>query len=108
MDRVLEVEQKIAKRIGAGDPSEGKSWGERVAESEQYKAAKGKNASGKPEMDPVEVGSWHKTAILSNNVVRRGRHVPISSQAERAPFVGGRSASSSSATCSRSIRPSRR
>jgi hypothetical protein len=50
MDRVLEVEQKIAKRIGGGDPNaEGKSWGQRVAESEQYKAAR---RGRKKNMDP--------------------------------------------------------
>jgi HK97 family phage major capsid protein len=86
MDRVLEIEQKAAKRTAGGDPEAGKSWGEIVAGSEQYKNASGKNGKGKPEMDPVEVGSWHKTRILSSDVSATGT-VPMLTQADRVSGV---------------------
>lgn len=83
MDRLLEVEQKLSKRAPGGSET-AKSWGEIVAASEQYKAAK-----GKADMSPVEVGSFHKTAILSSDVTSAAGTVNYLAQAQRAPFVAG-------------------
>lgn len=83
MDRVLEVEQKIAKRHGGGNPDAGKSWGELVVSSDAYKAAQEREGKrSKPEMESVNVGSWHKTAILSSDVSASGA-IGILSQATR-------------------------
>lgn len=61
-DRLLEVEQKMAKKHGAGGENETKSIGRIVTDSEEYTLArKGKKRS----MDPVTVGSFHKVAILN-------------------------------------------
>lgn len=89
MDRVLEVEQKLAQRPGPS-AKDAKSWGENVAASEQFKTAseRYKGGKGKPEMDPVEVGSWHKTRIYGSDV-QGSQTVPYLTQAERAPFVPG-------------------
>ncbi len=92
MDRLLEVEQKVAKRgVGAPMNPEAKSWGQIAAESEEYKHAseRFKKNVGKPEMEPVQVGSWHKTRILSSDVQTAAGTVPYLAPTERAPFVGG-------------------
>jgi HK97 family phage major capsid protein len=62
-DRMQEVEQKAAHKPAATS-SHGKSIGQLVTESEQFKAA-GMTLKGKAEMQPVEVGSFHKTAIVN-------------------------------------------
>lgn len=59
-DRQLELEQKSVRRIGSESSGE-KSPGQRVVESAEYATAV-KNLN-KPNMDPVEVGSFHKAAI---------------------------------------------
>jgi HK97 family phage major capsid protein len=82
MDRVLEVEQKLAKRPSGGE-SERKSWGQIATESEQFKSAKGR--AGKGGMEPVEVGSWHKTAIQSSNLQTTGNISMV--PAERVSFI---------------------
>jgi HK97 family phage major capsid protein len=87
MDRMLEVEQKAVTRP-AGGGNEGKSWGQRVVESEAFKNAKGKDGKGKPEMEAVEVGSWHKAPIMTPQVQTAGT-VNYMTPAERAPFVAG-------------------
>lgn len=77
--------------VGLGGP-ERKSWGQIVSESDNYKAAaeREKQSKGnKPEMGAVEVGSWHKTRILSSDVQTTTGTVPYMAQAERAPFVSG-------------------
>lgn len=53
------VSQQIAAGGGAGDV---KTIGQIVIESDQFKAA---GKSVKPQMDSVEVGSFHKTAIVN-------------------------------------------
>lgn len=82
MDRVLEVEQKLAKRPAGGD-GERKSWGRIAIESEQFKAAK--ERAGKGGMEPVEVGSWHKAAIQSSNLETSGDISMV--PAQRVAFV---------------------
>ncbi len=62
--RVLDVEQKLDKRP-ASEPAQAKSIGQIVAESEEFKAASAKR--GAKTMDPVTVGSFHKTNILNVN-----------------------------------------
>ena len=81
--RVLEVEQKAAQRPGGGG-GEVKSHGQRAAESEQFKAAKGRQ--GKGGMEAVEVGSWHKAALTSSGVQTTGNISLV--PAERVGFVG--------------------
>jgi HK97 family phage major capsid protein len=80
--RVLEVEQKAAKRPGAGGDSF-KSWGERAAESEQFKAFG--SAKGKGGMEAVDVGSFHKAALTSAGVQTTGNISLV--PAERIGFV---------------------
>jgi HK97 family phage major capsid protein len=66
--RTLEVEQKLVKRPGGGggeDPA--KSIGQIVAESEQFKHAASLGAKSRG-MDPVDVGSFHKTAIVNATI----------------------------------------
>lgn len=60
IDRVLDVEQKLAHKPAAGG-GEAKSHGQLVIESEQFKAATKNIAAGR--MEAVEVPSFHKTAI---------------------------------------------
>lgn len=60
-DRVLDVEQKLAKKPG-GDRGEAKSIGEIVTDSEEYKAVQ---KSGASNMAAVRVGSFHKTNIVN-------------------------------------------
>ncbi len=85
-DRMLEIEQKIAQRPSGGG-MQGKSWGQMVAESDAWKAANKLAEKGKPEMGPVEVGSWHKTAILSGNVQTGAGTVSYLTPAERVPGI---------------------
>lgn len=86
MDRLLEVEQKIAKRAGAAGPETFKTWGEMVTGSEQFKNVKGRDGKGKPEMEAVEVGSWHKTRITSADV-QSSSAINSMVPAERVGFV---------------------
>jgi HK97 family phage major capsid protein len=60
--RTLEVEQKLAKRPAGGGGDEFKSMGQRVTESDQFKAAVASKGRGR--MEKFEVGSFHKTTIL--------------------------------------------
>lgn len=63
--RLLEVEQKIAGRdlLSSGGQST-KTIGSIVAESEEFKAAADLGSLAR-HMDPVPVGSFHKTAIVN-------------------------------------------
>jgi len=64
MDRMTETEQKLAKRPNGEDAGNAiKSAGQIVAESEQFKAAGA--SKGKPEMEAVNIGSFHKTNIIN-------------------------------------------
>lgn len=61
--RILEVEQKLVKNPRGDDGGGQKSIGQIVAESEEFKRVLSqKNARN---MDPVTVGSFHKTNILN-------------------------------------------
>ncbi len=60
--QILEVQQKLVKNPRGGN-EQAKSIGQLVTESDQYKVA-GKNLA-KPNMDPVVVGSFHKTNIVN-------------------------------------------
>lgn len=62
--RLLDVEQKLAGRLQDNDGSQVKSIGAIVAESEEFKAAQGQGSRARG-MDPVHVGSFHKTAIVN-------------------------------------------
>lgn len=62
--RLLEVEQKIAGRQNDGGPAQAKSLGSMVTESEEFKAAVALGGRAR-NMDPVTVGSFHKTAIVN-------------------------------------------
>lgn len=62
--QVLDVEQKMAKKIDQGDPRRMKSAAEIVAESDEYKACQ-KQGSTARHMDPVNIGSFHKTQIVN-------------------------------------------
>ncbi len=72
-DRMLEVEQKLARKPADQDRG-AKSIGQIVIESDEYKAA-GKNT--KPEMHPVQVGSFHKTAITEAAAATTGTLNPL-------------------------------
>lgn len=61
--RLLAVEQKAVDR-SRGGPEESKSAGMLVAESEEFKAAAASGARAR-NMDPVHIGSFHKTAIVN-------------------------------------------
>jgi HK97 family phage major capsid protein len=61
--RMLDAEQKAAHRPGPG-AEQAKSIGQLVAESEEFKAA-GATLRGEAKMAPVQVGSFHKTAMLN-------------------------------------------
>lgn len=59
--RLLEIEQKMAKKpVGGSDDS--KSPGSLVTESAEYKAV---IAGNLPNMQPVNVGSFHKTNVVN-------------------------------------------
>jgi HK97 family phage major capsid protein len=89
MDRLLEVEQKMAQRLAGPDPKASKSWGHSVIDSEQFKAALAREKNGsKPEMDAVQVGSWHKT-VTTDVVQTSTGTISYLTPAESAPFVGG-------------------
>lgn len=61
--RTLEVEQKLVRNPRYEEGGGAKSIGQIVADSDEFKAAMGqKNARN---MDPVTVGSFHKTNILN-------------------------------------------
>lgn len=63
--RTLEVEQKLAHKPSDAGPGYGKSVGQIVAESEEFKSVSGnRNAKN---MSPVTVGSFHKANILNVN-----------------------------------------
>jgi HK97 family phage major capsid protein len=69
--RILEVEQKLVKNPTGMNANEVKSIGQLVAESEEFKFASGqKNARN---MEPVSVGSFHKTAMLNTT----GQNQPL-------------------------------
>jgi HK97 family phage major capsid protein len=96
VDKAMAEAQEMRQELdgikrGRGGPlaPEGKSWGQIVTESEAWKNAKGKDGKGKPEMEQVEVGSWHKTRILSGDVQTAAGTVPYMAQAERVGFVAG-------------------
>lgn len=59
-DRILDVEQKMTRKPGNED-NQYKSAGSIVVGSDEFKFAQ-KNMQ-KPSMDPVNIGSFHKTAI---------------------------------------------
>ncbi len=65
LTRQLEVEQKLVKNPRGEDTQQYKSIGQIVAESDEWKAASKNAKVGK--MDPVNVGSFHKTNILNVN-----------------------------------------
>lgn len=86
MDRILEVEQKMAGKHGGGRDAP-KSWGQIVTSSDSYKTAQeGEKRRAKPEMGSVEVGSWHKAAIQTSDVTQQGS-IGILTQAERVAGV---------------------
>jgi len=62
--RILDVEQKSAQKFGSGGNESGKSIGQIVAESAEFKAA---STSDSRSMKRVKVGSFHKTSILNVN-----------------------------------------
>jgi HK97 family phage major capsid protein len=81
---LVEMQQKMDKfttqlAAAGGGGSDQKSIGEMVTESEQWKAA---GKAGNAKMDAVEVGSFHKTAIINAT----GQNQPLV-PAERAPMV---------------------
>ena len=61
-DRQLELEQKMTQR--RAEPEQAKSIEQIVCESEQFKAAVARGNSAKS-MDPVTIGSFHKTQIVN-------------------------------------------
>lgn len=61
--RILEVEQKMVRNPTGADARQGKSIGQIVVESDEYQFAS-KNQI-KPNMDPVVVGSFHKTNVIN-------------------------------------------
>lgn len=63
--RILDVEQANAKRPNGDGGGGAKTIGQIVAESDEFKAVC-KNAAAR-NMDPVTVGSFHKTNILNVN-----------------------------------------
>lgn len=63
-DRVMAVEQEIAKKGMQSGGEEVKSLQEMVIQSPEYKAAQGKGTGAKS-MDPVTIGSFHKTQIVN-------------------------------------------
>ena len=61
-DRMQEVEQKMVKhRV---EPQQEKSLEQLIVESDQFKAAQARGA-GATRMEPVEIGSFHKTQIVN-------------------------------------------
>lgn len=62
VDRLMDVEQKIARRPGGGFETQEKSAGRQVIDSPEFKSA----VDGKKfNVEPVNVGSFHKTAIFN-------------------------------------------
>lgn len=62
--RTTDLEQKLDKRPGGGEPERPKSIGQIVSESEEFKAvSKDGNARS---MAPVTVGSFHRKAVIVN------------------------------------------
>lgn len=85
MDRVLEVEQKLAKRP-SNSGGEVKSLGLQAVESEQFKAfASAGSKGGRLAMDPVDIGSFHKAAITTATTQTTGTISMV--PAERVGFV---------------------
>lgn len=80
--RILDVEQKLVRNPRGEDTGQMKSIGQIVAESEEWKAASKNAKVGK--MDPVNVGSFHKTNIL--NVIPLTNDQPLVA-ADRRPGV---------------------
>lgn len=62
--RLQDVEQKLAGRQQGNPGSEGKSLGALVVESDEFKAAQALGDRAR-NMEPVTVGSFHKTAIVN-------------------------------------------
>ena len=63
-DRMMAVEQEIAKKGAYSGGEETKSIQEMVIESPEYKAAQARGTGAKS-MDPVTIGSFHKTQIVN-------------------------------------------
>jgi HK97 family phage major capsid protein len=64
-DRLTEVEQKLsARNAPQSDDKHRKSIGEIIAESEEYKAVQALGIGARA-MHPVNIGSFHKAAILN-------------------------------------------
>ena len=62
VDRLMDVEQKIARRPGSGPEQGEKSPGRMVMDSPELKAA----VDGKKfNVEPVNIGSFHKTTIIN-------------------------------------------
>lgn len=59
-DRMHEAEQKLAARAPSGDPEERKTAVQIILESAEYKAA-----ASQGRMAPVDIKSFHKTAIFN-------------------------------------------
>ena len=78
--RILDVEQANAKRPNGDGGGSAKSIGQIVAESEEFKFAS-KNSRAR-NMDPVTVGSFHKTNILNVNPLTNDQPLV---QADRRP-----------------------
>jgi HK97 family phage major capsid protein len=64
-DRILEAEQKLAKRPSGEGGGEVKSIGQLVIESDEFKAASLSAGKGKINMEGVNIGSFHKTQIVN-------------------------------------------
>jgi HK97 family phage major capsid protein len=62
-ERVLAVEQKLAEKRGASQDTP-RTVADIVISSDQFKAAKAQGSSAQ-RMDPVEIGSFHKTQIIN-------------------------------------------
>lgn len=86
--RMLELEQTIAAQAkGGAGPRSAKDLGSIVADSEEFKAAAALGSRAR-NMDPVTVGSFHKTAIVnatgaSQPLVPADRRPGIVTPAER-------------------------
>ena len=82
LTRQLDVEQKLVKNPRGEDTQQYKSIGQIVAESDEWKAASKNAKVGK--MDPVNVGSFHKTNILNVNPLTNDQPLV---QADRRPGI---------------------
>ena len=69
-DRMQDVEQKMVLR--RSEPEQAKSLEQTIIESDQWKAAAARGV-GATRMDPVTIGSFHKTQIVNAN----GQNQPL-------------------------------